>query len=699
MVSDDDNDTFQNIGYLSAINQSPTSHDTVLELLSQSKLKAEKLGLTETDVVLDMAIYSKAVEILINPRYIDLKRFVVLRVGAFHIMCIFIAVIGKRFGDAVLRDIVIESNLLGESSVEQMLKGKHYNNAMRVLNYLYDALKRRLIESFEQSLLERTGHLEINYEEFIESAELQRFVSSLTKESLKALSDGHSEVIAQIHTYESLLLTGVLGPTACVWVSFLQNDIAVKRIAHDKECALRSYDLIKDWGSSFKENNRLIHISSGVECSPNVECDMINAEKKGKEAMVNFIEKRIESNEEHLYVPIPKMKLKTFASMKIKKSCSVKEKSLTLKADRDIFARLLVICGKREVSLKEVVTYSLGPIPWSLATADGSFSKMVKSKLLDAIEKDVDNPMVNELPNNCARVFDGMVIIQQLPSLSLATFGEISEYVLKRITSHPSKVVYFVTDEYRDDSIKGSEQKRRASAGTICIQLNRRDQKQPKQLKKYLSDGCNKIDLVKFFLNDWSDPEGFKAMIGDRVIVLTLEGTAYRLQVISNRVSSTPEKTLSSNQEEADTKMFLCCQHAVHQFFSENVCISTVDSDVGVLAIYYKDRIRCNLFVEIGSRSKRRILSISLISENIGKEMSDALPALHAVSGCDSTSSFHRIGKQRMYKVVKSADRFKAALVQMGDTFDLDMDHFPALQEMIAQCYGIKGCDNINDAR
>ena len=187
-------------------------------------------------------------------------------------------------------------------------------------------------------------------------------------------------------------------------------------------------------------------------------------------------------------------------------------------------------------------------------------------------------------------------------------------------------------------------------------------------------------------------------MIGYRVIVLTLEGTAYRLQIISNRVLSTPEETLSSNQE-ADTKMFLCCQHAVHQFSSENACISTVDSDVGILAIYYNDRIRCNLFVEIGSRSKRRILSISLISENIGKEMLGALPAFHAVIGCDSTSPFHGIVKQKMYKVVKSADRFKAALVQMGDTFDLDMDHFTVLQEMIAQCYGIKGCDSINDTR
>lgn len=51
------------ITYLPAINESPTKMDTVLELLYQSKEKAEKLGLVETDVVLDQAIYAKACEV------------------------------------------------------------------------------------------------------------------------------------------------------------------------------------------------------------------------------------------------------------------------------------------------------------------------------------------------------------------------------------------------------------------------------------------------------------------------------------------------------------------------------------------------------------------------------------------------------------------------------------------------------------
>ena len=106
LMCENKTENFHRIGYLPAINESPTSHDTVLELLVQTKFKAEKLGLAETDVVLDMAIYSKAVEILMNPKYTDLKRFIVLRLGAFHIMCIYIAVIGNVLATLVFATLL-----------------------------------------------------------------------------------------------------------------------------------------------------------------------------------------------------------------------------------------------------------------------------------------------------------------------------------------------------------------------------------------------------------------------------------------------------------------------------------------------------------------------------------------------------------------------------------------------------------------
>ena len=221
-ISDDDNDSYHNIEYLPAINHSPSSHDTVLELLNQSKIKAEKLGLMETDVVLDIAIYTKAVEIFMNPRYIDLKDFTVLHLGAFHTTCIFIAVIGKCFGDAGLRDIIVESNLLGESSVDQMLKGKHYNNAVRVLKYIYEAIKRLLIENFEKGICNQSDTLDITYREFKNSLELHELVSAPKPKTMENVYENCEKVVEGIHKYEQLLLDGDLGPTASVWTSFLQ---------------------------------------------------------------------------------------------------------------------------------------------------------------------------------------------------------------------------------------------------------------------------------------------------------------------------------------------------------------------------------------------------------------------------------------------------------------------------------------------
>ncbi len=78
-----------------------------------------------------------------------------------------------------------------------------------------------------------------------------------------------------------------------------------------------------------------------------------------------------------------------------------------------------------------------------IGTADGSLAKTNKAKLLDAIEKETVDSSVNELPNDCVRVYDGMVIIRQTPSTSLGTFGDISKYVLERITSGQNKFIYF----------------------------------------------------------------------------------------------------------------------------------------------------------------------------------------------------------------------------------------------------------------
>ena len=51
---------------------------------------------------------------------------------AFHIACTLLAVIGNRFKDPGLEDIVIKSEIIGIGSVIGTLLDKHYNRGMRL---------------------------------------------------------------------------------------------------------------------------------------------------------------------------------------------------------------------------------------------------------------------------------------------------------------------------------------------------------------------------------------------------------------------------------------------------------------------------------------------------------------------------------------------------------------------------------------
>ena len=79
-----------------------------------------------------------------------------------------------------------------------------------------------------------------------------------------------------------------------------------------------------------------------------------------------------------------------------------------------------MIREKRGVSFKELLQYSLGPIAWYLASPEGNTFKSVKSRVQNVLEEKIS--LVDSVPQNCARVFGRMCIVQQLPS-GLEVFG------------------------------------------------------------------------------------------------------------------------------------------------------------------------------------------------------------------------------------------------------------------------------------
>ena len=87
-------------------------------------------------LTLDQAIYAKAQDIV--SKHCDEFKRITLRVGGFHVACTFLAVISLRFGDAGLRDLMVESSLVGPSAVSAVLRGNHYNPALRSSKIIFE---------------------------------------------------------------------------------------------------------------------------------------------------------------------------------------------------------------------------------------------------------------------------------------------------------------------------------------------------------------------------------------------------------------------------------------------------------------------------------------------------------------------------------------------------------------------------------
>ena len=101
-----------------------------------------------------------------------------------------------------------------------------------------------------------------------------------------------------------------------------------------------------------------------------------------------------------------------------------------LKAHQNLFVRLAVIGQTRSMVMLEVLSHSLGPIPWSLATTDGNLAKTQKLKLAEALEKKV-RPLDKD-PDSVVWVFDAMTVVRALVQIP-DTFSELVEHLFSTI--------------------------------------------------------------------------------------------------------------------------------------------------------------------------------------------------------------------------------------------------------------------------
>ena len=114
-------------------------------MLENAVVVAAKTQQGDIVVVFDEAIYAKAQEILRKAQADTPVKFAnVVRLGDFHTLCSLMGVIGKRFADAGLRDLMVEAQIVSDGSVGSVMNGKQYNRAIRSHKIVAEALNRLL---------------------------------------------------------------------------------------------------------------------------------------------------------------------------------------------------------------------------------------------------------------------------------------------------------------------------------------------------------------------------------------------------------------------------------------------------------------------------------------------------------------------------------------------------------------------------
>ena len=129
------------------------------------------------------------------------------------------ALIGKRFGSAGLRDLIVQTCLAGPDQVKGILKGKHYNYGIRISKIVFEVLLRLKFECFEKWFgKSRESDALYNLRASDEFSKLMKGRNSETFENgLKAVN-----TLAQLYEkFDNSIRKGNLGPMARFWQSYL----------------------------------------------------------------------------------------------------------------------------------------------------------------------------------------------------------------------------------------------------------------------------------------------------------------------------------------------------------------------------------------------------------------------------------------------------------------------------------------------
>lgn len=356
---------------------------------------------------------------------------------------------------------------------------------------------------------------------------------------------------------------------------------------------------------------------------------MLNAVAKGNEKYLEFVSDHLVDGTKCFFSPIKKVNLKTGI---------VKEKRTPhavsiIKEDRQAFG----ITIAKATSLEEAFQYPVTSVSLSIATPDATLCQSDKASLQNFLISE-SGAFTDQLPKNAHWLVDGMAAVRSLKPRE--TYAEWIKSFIK-FTTPPESAdacsLGIINDTYREISIKSGTRKRRGNAGQR-VQLGGFEQHmlQGEKWQEFLHSG---EALTRLMLGILENGEGQKYL--SLPTVFTSGETTVKIQ--DRKVT----EIFNCNHEEADTRLIL------HAALTEgDVVIVAKDTDVLILMIWahHAFGIRHKWLMKYDNN---KYAEIDSICNFLGDELCRVLTAIHALSGCDTTSYFYNVGKVKTLKKIK----------------------------------------------
>lgn len=308
-----------------------------------------------------------------------------------------------------------------------------------------------------------------------------------------------------------------------------------------------------------------------------------------------------------------------------------------------------------------------------------------------------------------AYVIDGMALLQSLNDTLFTTFDDIGYQVLKHMKvilngNLSIQAIALGFDRYDNQhSIKQMERIRRGDeiGATYIIKGSR----SAPSYRRFMRNSSNKAALAAFICN-FLVSKSPELLADDQQIILAGGFVDGHIAKCVTKETVSDLQDLFSSQEEADTCLIL---HAIHFSSSFNCIIHVIvrsdDTDVLVLTLYYvsKGMLGSSVYIHAGHATqvtdRHRYIPINTIVENVGHHLCENLPAAHTLTGCDTTSSFFRIGKCKAYtRLLGHIKQNPSALKKFGLSNNLQDDAAAACAYML-HVYGDKKCDTFDQLR